>query len=174
MADDPKRTMFAQRALTLAELFQGTFANVPIGKEVKYRAELVAPDGPSTGGGTQSLQAIKLTPIQTGTTIVIGHANQVERTAELRTYEYLVRWQQQRFKGVGELVLEREAYEDLFQRLKTFFGTQQMRINVVAAPAGASPEAAFPAGSRMNVWMVVAGVAVGLAVLVGLLYWLRH
>ena len=174
MADDPKRTMFAQRALSLAELFQGTFANAPIGKAIKYRAELASPDGPSTGGGTQALQAIKLTPIDTGTTLVIGHANQVERTAELRTYEYLVRWQQQRFKGAGELVLERDAYEDLFQRLKAFFGMQQMRINVVAAPAGPSAEAALPAGSKMNVWMVVAGVVVGLAVLVGLLYWLRH
>jgi hypothetical protein len=174
MADDPKRTMFAQRALSLAELFQGTFANTPIGKTIKYRAELASPDGPSTGGGTQALQAIKLTPIDTGTTLVIGHANQVERTAELRTYEYLVRWQQQRFKGAGELVLERDAYEDLFQRLKAFFGMQQMRINVVAAPAGPAPEVALPAGAKMNVWIVVAGIAVGLAALVGLLYWLRH
>jgi hypothetical protein len=141
---------------------------------VKYRAELVAPEGPSTGGGTQALQAIKLTPIQTGTTIVIGHANQVERTAELRTYEYLLRWQQQRFKGAGELVLERDAYEDLFQRLMAFFGGQQMRINVVAAPAAASPEATLPAASRMNLWMVVAGVGVGLAILVALLFWLRQ
>jgi hypothetical protein len=174
MADDPKRTMFAQRALSLAELFQATFANRPVGKAVKYRAELVAPDGPSTGGGTQALQAIKLTPINTGTTLVIGHANQVDRTAELRTYEYLLRQQQQRFKGAGELALEREAYEELFSGLKAFFGTQQMRINVVAAPAGAAADVSLPPGARTNIWMVVAGIAGGLAILVALLYWLRH
>jgi hypothetical protein len=174
MADDPKRTMFAQRALSLAELFQATFANKPIGKAVKYRAELVAPDGPSTGSGAQALQAIKLTPINTGTTLVVGHANQVERSAELRTYEYLVRWQQQRFKGAGELVLEREAFEELFQGLKAFFGSQQMRVNVVAAPAGAAPEMSLPAGARTPIWLVAAGIAVGVLVLFALIYWLRH
>jgi hypothetical protein len=173
--EDPKRTMFAQRALSLAELFQATFANFPVGKEVRYRAELVSPDGPSTGGGKQSLQAIKLTPIETGSTLVVGHANQVERTAELRTYEYLSRWQQQRFKGAGELALDRESYDQLFQKLKTFFANQQMRVNVVAAPATPSQaEVALPPGMRSNMPAIVIGIIAGLGALMGVVYWIRH
>jgi hypothetical protein len=171
--EDPKRTMFAQRALSLAEVFQGTF-NTPIGTAVKYRAELSAPDGPSTGGGKQALQAIILTPVQTGTTLVVGHANQVERTAELRTYEFLERWQQQRFKGQGELALDRASYEAMFQKLKTFFGAQQMRVNVVAAPASTQSEVALPAGARSNVAAIAVSIVVVIGILVGLVFWLRH
>jgi hypothetical protein len=170
---DNRHTVFAQQALGLAELFQGAFSGKPVGTAVTYRAELSSPEGPSTGGGTQALQPIKLTPIQTGTTLVVGHANQVEKTAELRTYEYLVRWQQQRFKGVGELALERAAYDELFARLKTFFAGQGLRVTIVAAPPNAEVAAAPPSTSS-NTMIIAVGVLLGIAVLVGLVFWLRH
>jgi len=168
--NNPKHTMFAQKALGLAELFAATFGDKPVGNAVKYRAEMVAPDGPSTGGGKQALQAIKLTPIQGGTTLVAGHANQVEASGELRTYEYLVRWHQQRFKG-GELPLEREAYEEFFGRLKTFFAQQQLRVSVTATPtpSGVIPAPAGAPGGR-NLPLIL-GAAVGLVLLGGVLVW---
>lgn len=174
MSDDAKRTMFAQRALGLAEMFQSTFGGTPIGKEVKYRAEMSAPDGPSTGGGKQSLQALKLVPVETGSTLVIGHANQVEGSAELRTYEYMVRWQQQRFKGQGELLLDRALYDELLQKLKTFLSANGMRVTVQASPKPSGEVRPASAGAASNLPMILIGVAVGAVILLGLILFLRH
>jgi hypothetical protein len=168
--------MFAQRAVSLAEMFQTAIGSSPIGKENKYRAELAAPDGPSTGGGKQSLQAVKLTPIETGTTLVVGHANQVEGTAELRTYEYMVRWQQQRFKGAGELALDRASYDELLARLKNFFTANGMRVTILASPSPTQDVAAPPSipSLRSNVPVIVAGVVVGLLILASIIVFLKH
>jgi len=163
-----KHTMFAQQALSLAELFQAVLGGKPVGTGVKYRAELAAPDGPSTGGGKQSLQAIKLTPIDTGTTLVVGHANQVEGTAEVRTYEYLVRMQQQRFKGSGEFPLDRAAYDAFLAQLQTFLTNNRMRVAVLAAPPGPAPTAAPAEAPRSGQAALYIGLAVVAAALAGL------
>src|SRR5438105_4208852 len=77
----PLQTQFAMRALGLAERFaQVCGAHGLDGDGVTYRLELAAPEGPSTGGGKQAVQHVKLVPNR-GTTIVIGQANQVEGRA---------------------------------------------------------------------------------------------
>jgi hypothetical protein len=165
--------MFAQQAMSLAEIFQISFG-LPVGKAVKFKPELAAPDGPSTGGGKQAVQAIKLTPVESGSaTLVIGHANQIERTVELRTYEYLVRVQAQRFKGV-ELALEREPYDEFLKKLHTFFDNQSMRVSMVAAPPATGAEAAATPGKSAKA-AVIAAIAVGGAVVLGAVaFWMRR
>jgi hypothetical protein len=56
------RTQFALQALGLAETFNATLASERVRGAVTYRVELSAPDGPSTAGGKQSTQHVKLIP----------------------------------------------------------------------------------------------------------------
>ncbi len=167
---EAKHTMFAQKAIGLAEMFQSLFGVKPVGATVKYRAELASPDGPSTGGGKQALQAVKLTPIEAGTTLVVGHANQVDGTAELRTYEYLTRMQQQRFKG-AELPLDRPSYDEFLTQLKNFFANNRMRVNVVASPPAPAVEvpAALAPKASANTTLLYVAIGVGVAVLAALM-----
>ena len=72
--DYTKYTQVAAQALSLAELFEARFAQGVAGP-VPFRIELAAPDGPSTAGGKQALQHIKLVPLGGGPTIVIGSAS---------------------------------------------------------------------------------------------------
>ena len=73
----PKHTQFAMKALDMAEMFRIRVGTVPVQGSVPFRVELGTPDGPSTGGGRQALQAIKLIPEGAGGTLVAGHANKV-------------------------------------------------------------------------------------------------
>ena len=87
MADQPPRTQFSAKALYLAELFAGHFGkdrlavNPQANDGNEYVLELATPDGPSTGGGTQSVQPIKLVPSKGGQTLVIGSVDQVKKVA---------------------------------------------------------------------------------------------
>src|SRR5208283_1353263 len=55
-----------------------------------YAPELMSPQGPSTAGGVQAMQHLRLVPGQAGKpTIVVGYANHAEGKAELRTYDYV-------------------------------------------------------------------------------------
>src|SRR5688500_15121988 len=111
--------MFAMKALDLAEMFRLMVASKPVAGPTPFRVELGTPDGPSTGGGKQALQAIKLVPEGAGPTVVAGHANKAGGKAELRTYNCLAQQHAQRFKG-AEFPIPRESYEELFKRLEKF------------------------------------------------------
>jgi hypothetical protein len=167
------RTEFAMKALDLADLFKVWIGQTPVPGPVTYRVELSAPDGMSTGGGTQSVQHIKLIPVDGGPTVVAGSANQVEGAAELRTFEHLAELHAQRFKG-AEIPLDRGAYNDLVKRMQTFFSDKGLRLVMVdAAPrATARPEATAP---RPNITIVIVGlVAIAAAVAGGMLLLLGH
>ncbi len=79
-----KYTQVAQKAVSLAELFAARFERKLEGP-VCFRVELSAPEGPSTAGGKQALQHIKLLPEGGGLAVVIGSANTTRMTAEIRT-----------------------------------------------------------------------------------------
>jgi hypothetical protein len=146
---DPTRTLFAQQALTLADSFQMCFTE-PLGP---YRAELAAPDGPSTGAGKQALQPIKLVPIEGGATLVVGHANPVQKMVDLRPYETLVRQHMVRFKKMN-LELDRAHYDQFTQKLTTFFGNLGMQVTVSAPEPEIASDA--PAGNRN--WVLYGGI----------------
>src|SRR5437016_4524093 len=96
---DPKRTEFAMQALSLAETFNLMRADERVKGPITYRVELSAPEGPSTAGGKQATQHVKLVPVGGGATIVAGSANQAESWAELRSFAHLKLLHGQRFKG---------------------------------------------------------------------------
>ena len=66
-----KYTQVAAKQLSLAELFEERF-QAGLQGPLHFRVELSAPDGPSTGGGKQALQHIKLVAPDGSGTIVIG------------------------------------------------------------------------------------------------------
>jgi hypothetical protein len=141
----PKHTQFAMKALDMAEMFKMLVGAKPIEGPEPYGVELGTPDGPSTGGGKQAMQAIKLVPQGSGATLVAGHANKAERTAELRTYNFLAQQHAQRFKG-AQLPVTREAYDELMGRLEKFFRDQDLNVSKLDAPepSSAPPETAAP------------------------------
>lgn len=137
------RTRFASEAVSLAERFNLLVGVAPIKGPVRYRVELSAPDGPSTGGGEQSVQHIKLIPADGGATLVAGWCNPVERRAEVRTLKYLDHEHQRRFSGstlapppLPSLRLDTARYDELIARMREFCVEQDFKLTLADAPEG--------------------------------------
>src|SRR5580704_12567647 len=92
------QTQFSVRANDLAESFRSTIGKLRVGPN-GYAPDMTAPEGPSTGGGFQAMQHLRLVPPQpTMPTLVVGHLNQRMGAAELRTYEHVDAICRERFK----------------------------------------------------------------------------
>jgi len=161
-----KYTIVAAKAVSLAELFAAHFEKGLDGP-VHFRVELSAPDGPSTAGGKQALQHMKLIPDGGGMAVVIGSADTTRGVAEVRTYEHVASLYAQRFRG-APIPVDVTRYYELGQGLATFFRAMNMQVTfadlggvVSASPVRAS--SATSSGGRA--WMVIVGVGVGLAIL---------
>lgn len=151
------RTAFAARALDMVELFKLYCGGDRIvGSSSTFRLELDAPEGPSTGGGKQAVQHIKLVPNR-GTTIVVGCANQITGTCELRTYDYLAEQHALRFKG-QPLPFARDNYNDVLKKLQSFFGGRRMLLTTVDMTRAAAGSPAQVRGSYAWPAVVVAGM----------------
>jgi hypothetical protein len=157
-------THFAMKALSLAETFKYALGGEPIALGLgRYRVELSAPEGPSTGGGKQAVQHVKLVPLKQGAAVIVaGAANQVERTAELRSFEHLAALYAERYRG-KRIPVDRNAYNQLLRRIQEFFSAQRMSVVMLEAPPAAATAAAQPGASPA---LVVALMLVG-ALLVG-------
>ncbi|HZS35704.1 MAG TPA: hypothetical protein VFF06_02710 [Polyangia bacterium] len=151
---NPGRTQIAMQALDFATVFNVLIGKERLGGSPNYRVEMSAPDGPSTAGGKQALQHIKLVPDGGGAVTVAGSANTVEKTAELRSYEHLAQLHAARFKG-AQLPLDRVRYAALVKKMQAFFGEQGMQVTLVDAPRGAQPSASAPASSSATLWIAV-------------------
>jgi hypothetical protein len=129
-----------------------------------YAPDLMAPQGPSTAGGVQAMQHLRLVPAQPGQpTLVVGHANHAEGKAELRTYEYVDTLYRQRFDR--PLVLDRAAYDAFLDFAKQLFVALHLETTVVGPPVEHA-EAPPTSGGRGLTAMAIAGVvAVVLATL---------
>jgi hypothetical protein len=172
MAEE-KHTEFALKAMSLAELFMVTFGAERLVVDAKsrvkgglqrqatYRMEISAPEGPSTGGGKQAVQHIKMIPEQ-GPTIVIGSVNQVEMTAELRTFEYLAYVHARRFKGAA-VPLEQGPYNQLLKKIQAFCASCGLRLLMTDVPR--TPDGKpIPMRYGSPLWMGYAIFALGLIV----------
>jgi len=158
-----KYTQVAQRAVSLAELFAARFERGLEGP-VRFRVELSAPDGPSTAGGKQALQHIKLIPDGGGLAVVIGSANTTRMTAEIRTFEHVAELYAQRFHG-AKIPVDVTRYYELGQGLATFFRAMRMSVTFAELGGAALAAPAPPRAGGGRGWMVVVGVALGLSVL---------
>jgi hypothetical protein len=154
-------TVAALRAVSLAELFEARFEHGLAGP-VRFRVELSAPDGPSTVGGKQALQHIKLIPEGGGLAVLIGSANTTGMVAEIRTYEHIAALYAKRFRG-AKLPVDVTHYYELGQGLAAFFRAQQMQVKFAELDGSASADAVRDGTGRA--WMVLVGVAAGLIIL---------
>jgi hypothetical protein len=135
---ESKHTMFASKAVGLAEMFNYAMAKHRLDGPVGYVAQLSAPDGPSTEGGKQALQHVKLVPEGGGPTLVIGSAHLVEQTAELRTYAAVDDMHRQRFKG-SPFQADQGAYDALLDRIRAFFDDREFRVSTAEVAPRPSP-----------------------------------
>ena len=69
---EPKHTVFAGKAVGLAQLFRVMIGKLRLEGPVTYVPELSAPDGPSTGSGLQALQHILELIQSTGDARLLG------------------------------------------------------------------------------------------------------
>jgi hypothetical protein len=128
------RTRFAVRAIDFAETFNAGLGAMSI-QPGAYRPQLTAPDGPSTGGGVQAVQHVRLVAARQGfPSILVGSANQRFGTAELRSYEYIDAVHRERWRR--PVPLDRGDYEDFLDAAKNFFEANQLVVTV-AGPADA-------------------------------------
>jgi hypothetical protein len=167
------RTRFAVRALDFAETFNAGLGALSL-QPGAYQPQLTAPDGPSTGGGVQAVQHVRLIAARQGfPSILVGSANQRIGTAELRSYEYIDAVHRQRWKR--PVPLDRNDYEDFLHAAKNFFESNQLLVTI-AGPSGAlarpaDTEAPAPAGAASGSSAIITGVVGGL-VIGGLAIWL--
>jgi hypothetical protein len=160
---EPVHTRFAMAALDLASVFNSVVGVEPVSSTegASFKVELSAPDGPSTGGGAQSLQHIRL--VRPDLTIVAGSIDPVQNSAELRSHAFADSLHAQRYKG-SALPIDRAAYEALLGRVRKFAAAQGYAV--VLKEAAPTPVQARPAqgGARMiavavAIALVVAGAA---------------
>ncbi len=168
------RTRFAVRAIDFAETFNAGLGAMSI-QPGAYRPQLTAPDGPSTGGGVQAVQHVRLVAARQGfPSILVGSANQRFGTAELRSYEYIDAVHRERWRR--PVPLDRSDYEDFLDAAKNFFEANQLVVTV-AGPADAlarSAQADAPADAASGRSVIAIGVVTGLLIAAMAIWVLLH
>jgi|SRR5579871_4021465 len=171
MAGDRQlRTQFSMKALDLAQMFRVSIGTAAVGA---YHAELTAPDGPSTGGGIQAVQHVRLVADDGRPALVVGSCNQKDQTAELRTWDHVDAVHRQRFKRPVDL--DRIAYSRFLDKTKGFLEALGMKVALSATrltPA-ATPSVAR-AGSGLFAGFLLGALVVGLGAALALWWLLRH
>jgi hypothetical protein len=120
-AEDPKmpddvRTMFAMQANALALQFNDMFGEVTI--PPGYWVDMTAPDGPSTGGGVQTLQHLRLHAPAPGPILLMGSLDSGEMKVTLRTFAYMLRLAQQRRFILN---VDPPGYTELVSRIRKLY-----------------------------------------------------
>ncbi len=154
-----KYTHVAAKQLSLVELFDERF-QAGLEGPVHFRVELAAPDGPSTGGGKQALQHLKLVAADGGGTIVIGSANAQAQTAEIRTFEQIAELYAQRYHGAA-IPVDIVRYRALCQDLASFLRAMKLEVSMVDVES--SIERLAPPPSESSSWQLVA-IVIGVGV----------
>lgn len=164
---DYKYTQVAAKAASLSELFDARFERGLDGP-VHFKVALAAPDGPSTAGGKQALQHLKLVPDGGGPAVVIGSANTTRMAAEIRTYEHIAALYAQRFRG-AKIPVDVTRYYELGQALATFFRAMRMTVTFAELNGGAVATMAPPKPAGRG-WVVALGAAVAVLAVLGTAY----
>jgi hypothetical protein len=135
---------------------------------------MTSPDGPSTGGGVQSMQHVRLVPPQPNMpTLVVGHANQREGAAQLRTWDHVDAICRERFHQGAPL--DPAHYAQFLQSAQGFLAACGLRVAMAGPPAdltlrGVSAADLTPPKSHAGLIVgILAGV--GLAGLLAAVVW---
>src|SRR5580704_14789799 len=126
------QTQFSVRASDLAETFRHSLGRIRVGPH-GYSPDLTSPEGPSTGGGVQAMQHVRLVPPQpTMPTLVVGHVNPRDGTAELRTLHYVDTMCRERFKQGAPL--DPAQYATFVNAAQAFLGACGIRVSMAGPP----------------------------------------
>jgi hypothetical protein len=124
----------ANQAASLAETVSDGFDEFHMGAG-DYVVELSVPEGPSTGGGAQARQNIRLVPRRKGYAIVIaGTVDPVTSTAELRTFDHVAILHELRYRR--PLEINGEEYDDFLKKADVVLNLARVKAKRV----GPSPE----------------------------------
>src|SRR5262249_31327780 len=127
------RTQYSVQAMDLAATFNSALAKFHL-MPGDYVPELTAPEGPSTGGGVQALQRLRIVPRHPAfPTLVCGDVNQKDGRAELRTWDHVDALYRQRFKR--PLPIDRAQYDQFLQMAKNFLDVLRIQTVVTGPPA---------------------------------------
>jgi translation initiation factor IF-2 len=126
------RTRVANQAASLAETVTEGFDEFHLGAG-DYVVELSVPEGPSTGGGAQARQHLRLVPRRPGYSVVVtGTVDPVLSTAELRTFEHVAIAHELRFKRPLEIT--GEEYADFLAKADVVMNLARIKVTRVGPP----------------------------------------
>jgi hypothetical protein len=158
------RTQVANQAASLAESVTDGFAGFHIGAG-DYVVELSAPAGPSTGGGKQARQHLRLVPRRKGYAVVVaGMVDPVTSYAEIRTFEHVAILHELRFGRPLEINFD--EYEDFLRKLDIVLNLARIRAARIPPTAEllarrrAKGKISLPALALFVIVMLLAGLVV--------------
>jgi len=164
------QTEFSVRANDLAENFRNSVGKLRLGPS-GYTPDMTAPEGLSTGGGVQSMQHVRLLPPEPGMpTLVVGHLDQRQRTAELHTFDHVDAICRERFKQGAPFELAQ--YEALLGSMQEFLTACGMTVRRAGLPQKPSPgEEKFVAPAHANALLLLTAAVVLFGILAAALVW---
>jgi hypothetical protein len=158
------RTQVANQAASLAESVTDGFAGFHIGAG-DYIVQLSTPAGPSTGGGKQARQHLRLVPRRKGYAVVVaGMVDPVTSFAEIRPFEHVAILHELRFSR--PLEISADEYEDFLRKLDVVLNLARIRAARIPPPAEliarrrAKGKISLPALALFLVVMLLAGLVV--------------
>jgi hypothetical protein len=99
-----------------------------------YVVELSVPEGPSTGGGAQARQNLRLVPRRKGyAMVIVGTVDPVLSTAELRTFEHVAILHELRYQK--PLEISGEEYDDFLKKADVVLNLARIKGKRVGPPA---------------------------------------
>ncbi len=120
------RTQVANQAASLAETVTQGFEDFTMGA-AHWSVQLSTPDGPSTGGGAQALQHLRLVPKRKGyATIVAGTVDPVRNAGEIRTFEHVAVHHEVRFGRPLEIMPD--EYDSFLAKAEVVFNLARVRL----------------------------------------------
>lgn len=158
------RTRIANQAASLAEAVTDGFEDFHMGAG-DYVVELSVPEGPSTGGGAQARQNLRLVPRRKGYAIVIaGVVDPVAATAELRTHEHVALLHELRYEQPLEITPD--EYETFLGKARVVLNLARIRADIAPVPAElrarkkATQKLSLPMLAVFLMVMILAGIVV--------------
>lgn len=171
MGNEADRTLHAQMAFELTDVFGFKFGPLKFGQKRPRRLELSKPDGPSTAGGRVARQNLVLVPTEDSpaSPLVIGWVDVANKRAELRSFRMLGKQFEARHgRGID---LEADAYDKLEQELSGFCDLQKIDLARIDPPVQApSADAVVERGPRESSLPMLGMLALGVALGLGLGY----
>jgi hypothetical protein len=123
------RTRVASQAASLAETVRDGFDGFHMGAG-DFIVDLKGPDGPSTGGGAQARQSIRLVPRRKGYAVVVaGTVDPVTSTAEVRTFDHVAVLHELRFRRPLEITSD--EYQEFLNKLGVVLNLARVRSRQV-------------------------------------------